>query len=105
MRKGRTRDHNGFCTVYVVLADLRRLKHEIGHAVPVHQNTALGRAFDFGKGQTDFFAVFGPEDVRGVDTVLLEVVDNVIAVLVIGNLSDKADLFAESCKTDGNIRR
>ena len=81
------------------------MQHQIGNTVAVHQNAAFRGALDLGEGQTDLFAVLCAEDVGRVDAVVFKIVDHIIAVLVVADLADEADLFAETGKADRDVGR
>ena len=75
------------------------------YAVTIHQDAALDGRFHLGESQAELLAVCASGDVGGINTLLIEIINNEIAELVIGDLADKSGLHAVMCDTDCDVRR
>ena len=81
------------------------MKHKIGNSVTVHQYTALVLGLDLSEGKSELFAALCTCDVGNIYSLVGEEILNICAELIVGNLADKSNLLAQTCKTDCNVCR
>ena len=98
-------DQDRLCLFDILFFDIINGELQVSYAVTIHQDAALDGRLHLGESQTELLAVCTSADVGGINALLIEIINNEIAELVIGDLADKTGLHAVMGDADCDVRR
>ena len=89
----------------ILFLDVINGELKVSNAVTIHQDAALDGRLHLCECQTELLTVGASGDVGGVNTLLIEIINNEITELIIGNLADETGLHAVVRNTDSDVCR